>query len=60
MVEDWAVAATKDGTTLTKSWRDVRTVVDLPFSMEDAVRETAKGESRALVEKWNAAARADG
>jgi hypothetical protein len=60
MVEDWAVAATNDGTTLTNSWRDVRTVVDFPFSIEDAVRETAKGESRALVDKWNAAARADG
>jgi hypothetical protein len=60
MVEDWAVAATTDGTTLTKSWRDVRTIVDLPFSMEDAVRETSIGESEPLVEKWNAAARAGG
>jgi len=58
MVEDWAVAATTDGTTLTKSWRDVRTIVDLPFSMEDAVRETSRGESGPLIEKWNAAARA--
>jgi hypothetical protein len=57
MVEDWAVVATTEGTTLTKSWRDVTMIVDLPFSMEDAVRETSKGESEPLVEKWNAAAR---
>lgn len=59
MIEDWAVAATGDGTTLTKSWRDVITMIDLPFSMADAVRDTSKGESGPLVEKWNAAARAD-
>jgi len=57
MVEDWAVVATTDGTTLTKSWRDVTMIVDLPFSMEDVVRETSKGESEPLVERWNAAAR---
>jgi hypothetical protein len=60
MVEEWAVAATSDGTTLTKSWRDVEMIVDMPFSMEDAVRDTAKGESGPLIDKWNAAARADG
>jgi hypothetical protein len=59
MIEDWAVAPSADGTTLTKSWRDVRMIVDLPFSMEDAVRETSKAESGPLVEQWNAAARAD-
>ena len=57
MVEDWAVVATPEGTTLTKSWRDITMIVDLPFSMEDAVRETSKGESEPLVAKWNAAAR---
>jgi hypothetical protein len=60
MVEDWAAAATTDGTTLTKSWRDVTTIVDLPFSMEEAVRDTSKGESEPLIAKWNAAARIDG
>ena len=60
MIEDWAVAETADGTTLTKSWRDVTPIVDLPFSMADAVRDTAKGESGPLVEQWNAAARAAG
>jgi hypothetical protein len=60
MVEDWAVLATTDGTKLTKSWRDITMIVDLPFSMEDAVRETSKGESEPLVEKWNAAAQAVG
>jgi hypothetical protein len=59
MVEDWAVVATARGTTLTKSWRDVTMMIDLPFSMEDAVRETAKGESKPLIEKWDAAARAE-
>ena len=52
------MATSTDGATLTKSWREVRTIVDVPFSMEDAVRETAMGESEPLVEKWNAAARA--
>lgn len=59
MVEDWAVAATDGGTKLTKSWRDIDTMVDLPFSMEDTVRETSKGESTSLIEKWDAAARAE-
>ena len=60
MIEDWAVAETAGGTTLTKSWRDVTPIVDLPFSMADAVRDTAKGESGSLVERWNAAARTAG
>jgi len=58
MVEDWSVADGPDGTTLTKSWRDIRAQGDPPFPLEDAVRETAKGESGSLVERWNAAARA--
>ncbi len=57
MVEDWAVAANPDGTTLTKSWRDVKVTGELPFSLEDAIREAAKDESKTLVEKWNEAAR---
>jgi hypothetical protein len=56
MVEDWALAPNGDGTTLTKSWRDIRAAGDPPFPLEDAVRETAKGESGVLVERWNAAA----
>jgi hypothetical protein len=58
MVEDWALADGPDGTTLTKSWRDIRAPGDPPFPLEDAVRETAKGESGTLVARWNAAARA--
>jgi len=58
MVEDWALAASADGTTLTKSWRDVRIPGDAPFPIEDAVRDAAKGESGHLVEQWNAAASA--
>src|SRR5262245_34115969 len=58
MIEDWALAAGSDGTTLTKSWRDIEAVGDPPFPLEDAVRETAKGESGTLIERWNEAARA--
>ena len=58
MVEDWALAPRPDGTTLTKSWRDIRAPGEPPFPLEDAVRETAKGESGSLVERWNEAARA--
>ena len=58
MVEDWALAPGPDGTTLTKSWRDIRAPGEPPFPLEDAVRETAKGESGSLVARWNEAARA--
>lgn len=56
MIEDWAVAADGTGTTLTKTWRDVRPNGEPPFLLEDAVRDAAKGESGALVAGWNAAA----
>ena len=58
MIEDWSLAAGPNGTTLTKTWRDIRATGDPPFPLEDAVRETAKGESGTLVERWNEAARA--
>jgi len=58
-VEDWALSAGPDGTILTKTWRDVRAAGDPPFPLEDAVRDTAKGESGVLVACWNEAARAD-
>ena len=58
MVEDWQMAASAGGTTLTKSWRDIKAAGDPPFPLEDAVRETAKGERGVLIERWNAAARA--
>ena len=57
MIEDWALAGGPDGTILTKSWRDIRATGDPPFPLEDAVRETAKGERGSLIERWNAAAR---
>lgn len=57
MVEDWAVAPSPTGTTLTKTWRDVRTAGDPPFPIEDVVREAAKAESGSLVDRWNEAAR---
>jgi len=57
LVEDWDLVATARGTTLTKTWRDVTSSVELPFPLEDAIRETAKGESDTLVERWDEAAR---
>ena len=57
MVEDWALAATATGTTLTKTWRDVTANGEVPFPLEDAVREGAKHESASLIEGWNTAAR---
>jgi hypothetical protein len=56
MVEDWALEATAEGTTLTKTWRDVTATGDVPFPLEDAVREGAKHESASLIEGWNRAA----
>ncbi len=56
MIEDWAVAPDGDGTTLTKTWRDVRAGGEPSPPMADIVREAAKGESGALVSRWNAAA----
>ena len=58
MIEDWELAPGPEGTTLTKTWRDIRATGDPPFPLEDAVRETAKGERDSLVERWNEAARA--
>jgi hypothetical protein len=60
MVEDWALAANGDGTTLTKSWRDVVPNGEPPFPLEATIREAAEGESGTLVERWNHAARARG
>ena len=57
MVEDWDLEATATGTTLTKTWRDVTATAELPFPIEDAVREGAKHESASLIEGWNQAAR---
>jgi hypothetical protein len=56
MVEDWALTPTETGTTLTKTWRDVTAIGEMPFLLEDAVREGAKHESAALIEGWNKAA----
>lgn len=56
MIEDWALAESESGTTLTKSWRDVRASGPEPFPLADAVREGAIHESPALIQAWNAAA----
>jgi len=56
MIEDWAVAARGQGTTLTKTWRDVRVDGAPSPAFADIVREAAQGERDALVSRWNAAA----
>ena len=56
MVEDWSLAPNGDGTTLTKTWRDVAAEGPEPFPLADAVREGAIHESAALIAGWNAAA----
>ena len=58
MVEDWEVAASAGGTTLTKTWRDIETRGELPMDMAEAVREGAKHETVPLVAGWNAATEA--
>jgi len=41
---------------LTKTWRDVLAGGEPAPPLADIVREAAKGESGALVSRWNAAA----
>jgi hypothetical protein len=56
MYEDWDLVASPDGTTLTKSWRDVKTPTEIDFPLEDSIRESAKAETEPMVQKWNEAA----
>lgn len=56
MIEDWELAPSGDGTTLTKTWREVIALGPEPFPIADAVREGAVHESPSLVRGWNAAA----
>ena len=56
MIEDWALASTAFGTTLTKTWRDVESAGPEPFPLADAVREGAIHESAKLIAGWNEAA----
>ncbi len=56
MVEDWELAASGTGTTLTKTWRDVTATAPAPFPLEDAVRQGAIHESDALIQGWSRAA----
>lgn len=56
MVEDWNLAETATGTTLTKTWRDVTSIGPEPFLLAEAVREGAIQESDALIRGWNNAA----
>jgi hypothetical protein len=60
MVEDWALAATPEGTTLIKTWRDVHAAGDASLPLGDAIRESAKAETEPLVTRWNEAARTAG
>jgi len=55
MIEDWAVAADGTGSVLTKTWRDVLAGGEPSPPLADIVRESATGESGALVAGWNAA-----
>ncbi len=57
MIEDWAVGADGEGTTLTKTWRDVQAGGEPSPPLADIVRESARAESAVLVAGWNAAAR---
>lgn len=59
MVEDWGLAPSAGGTTLTRSWRDIVTSTDLGFALDDAIRQSAESESEPLVKAWNEAARTD-
>lgn len=59
MIEDWALEKSATGTTLTKTWRDVRSTGPEPFPLADAIREGAIHESPQLVAGWNAAAATD-
>jgi hypothetical protein len=58
LVEDWFLQGDDGGTTLRKTWRDVASSVDLPFSLEDSIRKTAQEETPLLVADWDEAARA--
>ena len=58
MVEDWALEATGSGTTLTKSWRDVKADGPEPFPLAEGVKQGAIHESPVLIAAWNAAAKA--
>lgn len=56
MVEEWAVVTAGSGATLTKTWCDVLAGGEPSPSLAEIVRDAAKGESGALVSRWNAAA----
>ena len=56
MIEDWELVPSADGTTLTKTWRDIVELGAAPFPLEDGVRQGASGESGALIDGWNRAA----
>ena len=56
MVEDWQLAATPEGTLLTKTWRDLEQFKFPEFPMGPIVRATAEEETSLLVEGWNRAA----
>ena len=56
MYEDWQLESDEGGTRLTKTWRDIdkKKMKYLPLSL--IVRHSAKGESKILVQAWDAAA----
>jgi hypothetical protein len=62
MIEDWELAPSGSGTTLTKTWREVTASGPgpEPIPLADAVREGAIHETKSLIEGWNAAAKSSG
>ncbi len=56
MLEDWALEETDAGTTLTKTWRDIKKKKLRLLPMGLIVRFSAKGESKKLQAAWNKSA----
>jgi hypothetical protein len=56
MIEDWQLEPSSAGTTLTKTWRDIRKYKLRFLPMSRIVRAGARSESKTLVECWNRAA----
>lgn len=59
MIEDWHLTPNGEGTTLQKTWRDIKVVGEAPFDVEDAVRQGAQHETGALIQGWDRAAEAE-
>ena len=56
IIEDWELAPSGAGTSLTKTWGDITAAGSEPFP-SDRIRQAAIHESPSLVEGWNTAAK---